>query len=491
MRKIILIILFFALAAGSGGLAQDNIYGDYLLFSADKKISLDLEDAQLLDVLKMLSQQTKLNFISTEAIRQRRLTLYIEEMPLKEALDIIFEANNLAYNYYPDANAFVIKEMGKPTLELKAKVYTLKYARIYFSKLNKEITSMMKASMPGEESEGGEEGEDELKRPGDPIIIMDAVEAVLSEYGRVTADPLTNSLIVVDVPSQFPMIDEVISKLDVPVPKVMIEVEMLDVSKTVLDKLGFDWDSSSAGFTGTYTPIPSSFTPFDHAGHLFKTGTLDFSSFNTVIKFLKDETTTKFLGRPKIITLANETAEVSLTTNEVIGLTVTTDNNDNVKSEPEREFTGTRLRVTPQVDKESGIITLAVDVYNRETVDSGLSSTDFTGNYQNVDERSTKNIVRLNDGDTLFLGGLLSRSESATERKIPFLGDIPILGSVFRYKERPSSSNIDRELLVFITPRVVEDSRASFDKKATVLKREQVDYSKKNAMKVALDSFMR
>ena len=483
-KAIFLMSFLFLILSSSGSFSQDNIYGDYLLGSLDNKVSLDLENAQLVDVLKMLSQQINLNFISTEAVGARALTLYMEEVPLKEAMDVIFKANNLAYDYYPDSDIFVVKEMGKPTLELKTKIYQLKYARVGSSKMETEIASMLESS-GGESEEGEEEG------------IKGVIESILTEVGKVTEDPMTNSLIVVDVPVQFPLIDRVISELDAPSPKIMIEVEMMDVSKSHLDEMGFNFENGIIG--GFATGMGSRETTFPWFGKWSGQGiggaapslqTLDFTDLTAVVKFLSQDITTKFIARPKILTLANETAEVNLTLNEVIGLTSTTEGDTTTQS-IERDDTGTKLRVTPQVNLATNEITLVVDLFNKESVNSTITVSGLTGGFvKNIEERSTKSIVRLKTGETLFIGGLLKKKEEETITKIPFFGDLPLIGRLFRYTSRPIESNIERELLVFVTPRILKEGENLIEK-AKALPREQQNYSKESSIKVALDRYNR
>ena len=267
MKKIIAFILLFLLSFSVPGFTKDSVYGDYLLSGYDKTVSLDLENAQLIDVLKMLSQQSGFNFISTEAVRERVLTLYIEDVPLREAMDIIFAANHLSYDYYPDSDMFVIKEMGKPNLELMTRVYRLRYVRIDSTRMQEDIDSIIALDEEGSEDEESEGGDDEDEDEG----IKAAVESVLTEFGKVTVDPITNSLTVVDVPSRFPMIDEVVSKLDVPLPKVMIEVEMLDVSKNTVDQLGVNWPATLAALDMSLSQRVTAF-PFGSSGFTNTTG---------------------------------------------------------------------------------------------------------------------------------------------------------------------------------------------------------------------------
>ena len=209
----------------------DNVFGSYLVSGIKQRISMDLEGVRLIDVLKVLSQQSGLNFVSTEAVQDRLLTFYFEDVPLKTAMDIIFKANGLAYDYFPEAKIFVVKEVGKPTLELKTKVYRLKYVRLTGSRLQIESDAIMKGCGGGDS-----EGSDSAEASG----LSEAIEQILTEHGKVAEDASTNSLIVVDVPANFPVIDQVIQSLDIAQPRVLIEVEVIDVSKDRLDQLGVE-----------------------------------------------------------------------------------------------------------------------------------------------------------------------------------------------------------------------------------------------------------
>lgn len=435
-----------------GDIDIDNIYGDHLIMRTKKKVSMNLENVDLVDLLKVLSQQTGLNFISTEAVQSRSITLYIEEAPLKEAMDIIFKANHLTYDYYPEANMFIVKEMGKPSLELKSKVYKLRYIRVQRSRLQREIEESI--SIDDEQIED-DEG------------VIAAIQEVLTENGKVISEPMTNSIIVVDVPTQFPLIDDVIAYLDVPQPKVLIEVEMVDVSTDLAEKMGFQWGSGeSPGFTATLEggaydspwPFPNrilksinwSATP----DRTLTLGTLDMQAFQVIMEFVKSDTTTKFLARPKILSLNNETSEVNLTTDEAIGL-ITTISEGEVTQEIERAETGTKLRVTPQINLRTREITLVLEVFTKTAEASGFTLTgNASGSVMNPMQRGTKTVLRLHDNQTLLVGGLIREDKEETRVKVPFLGSIPFLGGAFRHKDQSTDS---RELLIFLTPRIVDD----------------------------------
>ncbi len=464
----------------------DNKYGDYMISGImDPMVSLELEGASLVNVLKVLSQQTGLNFISTEAVRERKLTLYFQDVCLREAMDIVFKANGLAYDYFPEAKIFIVKEMGQPTINLKAKAYRLEYFRLGSSPLQQRINDVFECD--DDDSEGDSEG---------ARGIVAAVRQALSANGKIVEDPQTNSLMVLDVPVQFALIDKVVKSLDVRQPRVMIEVEMLDVSKRLVDQLGFDYGSNGlmATFTGGSHPLAipfSSTRSFTRAGGYSAMaatpGSFSLANLSSTMRMLSTDVSTRFLARPKILTLANETAVVNLTTNEAIGIKTTTTESTTVQ-EVERTDTGTKLKVTPQVGL-SGEITLFVEMFTRQATNSGLTISGMTGFVRNPEERGTKSLVRLRDGETLLIGGLIRQDEDDAGNEIPFLSNIPLLGSLFRYD---SSDREERELLVFITPRIIaenEEEGISFSKMSPNVTREQSLFARDDSVRVTLDSF--
>ena len=122
--------------------------------------------------------------------------------------------------YYPEAKIFTIRELGKPTIELINKVYYLKYSRVSSSMIGEEISAKLgaEATLGGDEEAGSA---DELEG-----AIEVAIENILTENGRLNVDPITNSIIVTDVPSRFPLVDKIVAKLDVAPQQIMIEVEI-------------------------------------------------------------------------------------------------------------------------------------------------------------------------------------------------------------------------------------------------------------------------
>lgn len=446
-------------------------------------ISLDFQDASLKDILKVFSMQSGLNFIASEALQDRTMTLYLDRVPLSEAMDKIFKANNLSYELDKKANIFIVKDWGKPKEETTTRVFFLKYASVKASPLKAESSTQLAASGGGGSSGGGG-GSGAAGAEGG---ITAAVTRLLSPVGSVIEDSRTNSLIVTDIPNQMEIIAQVISSLDIRAPQVMLEVEMLDVSKNVVDKLGFDfgnnpitliipgkfWRKGAELFMGTLSTRGSKITDTTAAAGSVFLG----STFGELLDFLRTQTDTKYLARPRLLTLNNETAEIRIATQESVGVKTTeVADTGSTSSEPERVETGVVLRVTPQINPDTGEITMFIYPKVAEAIaGSSLTSGSLTYTFRDPEERSTKSLVRVKDGDTVVLGGLIRDEAIQVTSKLPILGDIPVLGALFRHKGGTSDKNKKRELLVFITPHILREDNSQFSQagKVSLQSREQ------------------
>ena len=422
------------------------IYPDY-----SKKISMDFQDAPLADVLKIFSKQANLNLISSEDIKNRKVTVYLDNVPIEEALEQILRANSLTYEIKPGSNIYIVKPVSRPEIELVTRVYPLKHASVKSSKINSLI------SVTADDSSDSDSTNE--------TSIMTIIESILTSNGKVSEDTRTNSLIITDIATNFPIIDQTIARIDVSVPQVLIEVEMLEVAKINADKIGVQWGESPLEFTGGVKngifPFDGSVPLWDDPGGItyedprFTTSTMDASGLTAPLQFLKSQTDTKNLARPRILTLNNQVAEIKISTDEAIGVQQqTTGGGDGISSsttEAERVETGVTLVVTPQANLETGMITMAVQP---KVILAKAGSTFGTSTFRDPEERSAKAILKIKSGDTVIIGGLVREDVTDVLTKVPILGDIPVLGKLFRHS---SLTKTERELVIFITPHILDD----------------------------------
>ncbi len=468
----------------------------------EKTISIDLKDAELKDVLKIFSIQSGMNFIASEGVEDRTITVYLDKVPIQEAMDKLFMANNLSYDLDKGSNTFIVKDWGKPEVETIIKVFYLKYATVSTSSLKEEMATIFKSTQAFRVEQGEEVVESGKWKTAEVAGITEIVKGLLTQYGKVIEDFRTNSLIVREIPSHMPVIAQVIAALDVSVPQVLLEVEILDVSKNAVDALGIKFPTSLAQLDMTTSARMTKF-PFGNKGTsgrgwsmvredptvggwkvdawpASKFGPTILSVINTQLAFdfLRTQTDTKYLARPRILTLNNEPAEIKIVTQEAIGIKTSTSAAEGVGTsteEAERVETGISLRVTPQINVDTGEITMFIYPTVSDASDGGIFPTAAgpTITFKDPEIRSTKCLARVKDAETIVVGGLI-RNESAEERtKVPILGEIPFLGALFRHKNK--SKGKERELLVFITPHIIKDSGMGADKiaKTRLPEREQ------------------
>lgn len=459
-------------------------------------ISMDFQDASLKDILKIFSVQSGLNFIASEGLQDRKITLYLDKISIKEAMDKLFKANNLTFELAENSNIFIVKDLGKPQVETITKVFYLKYATVSSSSLKEEMANNIKSTSTAASTESSSTEESSVSSGGkwaaeEDTGITKAIKKLISEYGSVVEDFRTNSLIVTDTPNRMAVITQTILALDIAVPQVMLEVEMLDVSKNLVDAIGIKYGQSPLTLnmliTGAtrVTNFPwgsilgQSKSYASHGSFGMNTGATNSaaSTYQIVLDYLSTRTDTKFLARPRLLTLNNETAEIKITTQESVGVDTTTEaSTSTTNSKAERAETGVSLRITPQINLETDEVTMFIYPRVGEAVAGNtLTSNNTSYVYRDPEERSTKTMVRIKDGETVIVGGLIRKDKTEVITKLPILGDIPFLGALFRHKNK--SRDRDRELLVFITPRIIRDSHTGMKltqaKKAVFPDREQ------------------
>jgi len=453
------------------------------LTGSEPLISMDFKDANLQNILKAFSMQSGLNFIASEAVKDRKITLYFDKVPLNQAMNKIFSANNLSYDLDTKANIFVVKDWGKMEVETITKVFYLKYATVSTSSLRDEMSSLRSESSTesGTKVSTGTDNSDESgkwKMESEAGITTAVKKLLTSGIGSCIEDFRTNSLIVTDTPMKMQAISQVIASLDVAVPQVILEVEMLDVSKNTVDKVGFEFGDTpfTAAITGATAGLGFPYHGWDK---IIRTNdgsiSINPTAYQMQLDFIRTRTDTKYLARPKLLTLNNETAEIAITKDEVVGREDTVVNSSGVVTTTSvfkrstdlslsKEGTGVFLRVTPQINLETNEVTMAIYPKSSVTSRSALS---ITGNQQSdVEVRTSKSIVKVTDGETVVLGGLIHQDNETEFKKLPILGDIPLLGLLFRHKDQ--SKGIERELIIFITPRIVKNKTGSNTKLAQI-----------------------
>ncbi|MBI4323618.1 MAG: type II secretion system protein GspD [Candidatus Omnitrophica bacterium] len=474
-------------------------------------VSMDFQDAGLKDVLKIFSQQTGLNVIASRDIKDQTITLYLESVASLDALDQILASSGLIYERAPGSQIYIVKPAPapeQPKITTETRVYRLKFARVSTSRLAKAAealgaitpfesrqlaaTGTVGASGTGGSSSLGVSGSDSggygssgvsgVSSSGEgasgsaqEVGVDKVIAKLLTKEGQVVVDERTNSLVVTDIPESFPRIESALNALDVKTAQILIEAEVLETTLSKLKDLGVEWGADSEGSLFTVTPAQrstrfpfirqseegqkqdiigpesTSLPAFTRSGQI-SLGTIDASQFMAVLQALQRDTDTKILARPKVLTLDNESAVIRLSSLQAIATqtqqTTVAGGTGVTTTAPERVTTGVILTVTPQVNDDQ-YVTMLIEPSVTKVITSQISTS-----IKDPKTRSARAMVRIRQGETLVLGGLIDRSESETLQKVPILGDIPLLGQAFRNTE---IDNTATELIVFVTPRILAE----------------------------------
>jgi general secretion pathway protein D len=282
---------------------------------------------------------------------------------------------------------------------------------------------------------------------------------------RVQADVNTNALIIQGSPEQMRRMQRVIEQLDRRRSQVLVEGVIAEVSSTAADELGIQWrtgtprDGVSVGGSLPGSLAPPAMGAFeDNSGQFFGNGfTLGYFSggnIRALIRALSSDQYTNVLSTPTLVTLENAEAEIVVGQNVpfITGqFTNTATTPDNPFQTIERQDVGVILKVKPQIN-EGDTVTLEIE-QEVSSIDLATTGADLITN-----ERSITTTVLVDDGEMVVLGGLISDELRENENKIPFLGDIPLLGTLFKNARADAEKT---NLMVFLRPTIIRSPETS------------------------------
>ena len=331
-----------------------------------------------------------------------------------------------------------------------------------------------------------------LSNVGAEVIKAEAQNTPVTKSGAavssvsVQADETSNALVITAPASVYPALRAVIQQLDIPRAQVHIEAIIAEILLDTSDEFGVQWliDASPTGdpvfatqFAGSGASITSIASGILPDGLTLGLGRLDDPNLNFValIRALSGDSETNLLSTPSIVTLDNQEAEIIVGQNVPIvtgetAITGTTGAITNPFRTIERQDIGISLKVKPQIN-EGNTITLSIEQEVSSISGSATSAVDII-----INKRSIKTTVLLEDGELLVLGGLIDDKVIDTVQKVPFLGDIPILGALFRSTKLTKAK---QTLVVFIRATIIKDpdkARALSRRKYNFMRDLQLQY---------------
>jgi type IV pilus assembly protein PilQ len=397
-----------------------------------KKISLDLKDADIQNVLRLIAEVSQLNVIAGEDV-EGKVTMRLVDVPWDQALEVILSSSGLGQ-----------KRMGN----------VVRIAPL--EALRKEEAEELEALRSKEKLE-------ELVMKVLPVNYADAeeiqeqVKPLLSERGSLKVDGRTNTLVVKDIPSVVDEIRALLHRLDQATPQVMIEARIVQVTSNLTEELGVQWGGSygegdvsvtggNAGGAGSPTTpdfavnLPTTTTPAGSLGVLLgQVG--DTALLDLRLSALESTGKAKIISTPRVATLDNREATIQQ------GVTIPFETTSSLGTTTIFIDATLTLKVTPHITADRSVI-MKITV-ERNAPDTSI---DTQGAGPAISKRSAITEVLVKDRETTVIGGIFEVTDTVAIVKVPFLGDIPGIGWLFR---RRSVDQDKSELLVFITPKVM------------------------------------
>nr|VFJ70619.1 MAG: general secretion pathway protein D [Candidatus Kentron sp. FW] len=285
---------------------------------------------------------------------------------------------------------------------------------------------------------------------------------------NIQADESTNALVITAPPREMRVIRAVIDKLDIRRAQVLVEAIIAEVSTDLSAELGIRGQTNRPDGKPF---VQTSFSSVDTIGTGFNIGLHRGGDLRVLLRALSGDSRSNVLSTPSLVTMDNEEAEIVVAQNVpfITGEYATNNSDDSVGniSNPfrtiEREDVGLTLKIKPQIN-EGDTIKLEVEQEVSDVIQSPEGATDLT-----TRKRSIKTSVIVEDGQLIVLGGLIDDTVTETQAKVPLLGDIPLLGALFRTTRTEKRKN---NLMIFLHPRILRDAGtaniASYKKYNTV-----------------------
>ena len=411
-----------------------------------KKISLDFQDIEVRRLLQLLADFTGINMVASDTV-QGNITLRLKDVPWDQALDIIMKTKNL--DKRRNGNVIWIAPVAEliksEEEEAKAIAQSIKLSPIqtdYIQLSYAKSADVLKLLEDSRDSKGGESN----RTAGSDSL---ALESLLSARGSAVSDSRTNTLIINDRQQNIDKIRRMIDLLDVAVKQVMVEARIVTASTDFSRELGIKWSAKKLGnspvWGGDFQPS------FDlgvdlatNTAGTFNFGLLKISDYmlNLELSALQADGHGEVLSAPKVLTGDKQKAYI-LRGTEIPYQTWSA--TEGLKTE--FRAANLKLEVTPSITPD-GKVQMALKI-EKDTVGTLTSA----GYLINTNELETN--VLVDDGETVVLGGIFDDIKQNQYEKVPFFGDLPVVGALFKNNTRSSAQT---ELLIFVTPRIVNDS---------------------------------
>lgn len=452
--------------------------------SSDQSIVLDvldLKNMDILDVLKLISQKSGLNIVAGQNVKGR-ITVFLKDVEVREALRIIVEAYGWAY--FQDGDIMRImtdKEYEDRYGHRFGQTMETRITQLLFAKSSDVVAvlNQMKSStgkiitdqntgilILRDETRPLDEMEAIIRKMDAPIetrifelsyakapeISAKVNEMLTPSTGSMKYDERSNRIIVSDTASKIKEVDHLIAAFDQKDKEVLIEAKIIQIALSDEYKLGVDWEAVVSDYHSL--DLVSNFDVLGDTDKQGKVGigTVAADGYKALVEALETVGHTDILSSPRVAVVNNKEAKILVgSTEPYVTTTTTTPSSGPTTTAESVNFieVGVKLFVTPTIH-EDNFITMKIKPEVSSVVKNVTTSNNNTIPVVETSEAETTVVVK--DQATIVIGGLIKEEKIKTVKKVPVLGDIPVLGFIFR-----SKSDLARktEIVIFLTPKII------------------------------------
>ena len=399
-----------------------------------KKISIDLQDADLEHVLRLITSVTNYNLIIDDDVKGK-ISLKLYNIPWDQALDLVLAQKKLGMIVQGN----IMRIATQKTLEEERNaIRKAREERLKAKESLKELEPLVREYIQINYTSAAE--------------LEPKVKEFLSKRGKITTDQRTNQLIVEDIPANIAKIKAIISKLDRPEKQVLIEARIIYATDDFKKALGIKWGANNPGekymdetlskrygISGMNYPASGGAPTLSLSGEVAKLMGKDLFTLDAEIKLAESQNLAKTISSPRIVTLNNQPAEITQGTK----IAVPTESSSGGTT-VQYQNAILKLKVTPHVTPDNKIV-LDLDISDDAPVPGGRGD---------IETKTAKTKLIVNDGETIVIGGVRKVITTRAQDRVPGMYKIPILGWLFKNDSRYTQK---QELLIFIRPKVLSE----------------------------------
>jgi len=470
-----------------------------------RKITLDVRDMNIIDVIKFLAIKGDFNVVTSKSV-EGRVTLYLKSVSIRDALDIILISNNLAFQIQNEiihvmsdaeyeaaygrkfSDRSIVKTCHLTYTKPSYVLATLESVKSALGKvvIDEDTGTVVMIDTP-EAIDLMEKAIAEIERPMESYVysLQYAKADVLVEklkaridanaVGSITADERSNQIIVRALPGRREEIMKVLKELDTKTKEVLIEAQIVQILIKPEFDMGIDWnldfkgsadkEISKLAFENVYlneSKLTTADTLYNNFGKI-AIGQVGIGHFITSLRALKQVNDTKILSNPKLLVTNNEEAKIHIGDTIPYIISTTTGSGDNAVTSEDVRFVdvGLQLSVTANINDE-GYMTMRLKPEISNVVSYITSK---GGGIPQINKTEVETSVIVKDGMTIIMGGLKADSKTHVKKGFPVLMDIPLVGKMF---SATNDAIQKTEIVIFITPHIVEGNEHFLDKKNTI-----------------------